>query len=148
MSDIDPTRSGVLERMRSYDPPAEGFDPHTAPEELLRKHGLPRRPDPETEPELAQLFKRAFIRPNKYIKAELAIDPVMSGRDPLGRRDADFKPTSWGGAVVTTPSLQISPPEPANMEFGEWVVPVMLPYDPAPLSPITVAFWVGLDGWG
>jgi hypothetical protein len=147
MSDVDFAQSDVLERMRSYDPPAEGFDPHTAPDELLRQHGLPRRPDPETEPELARLFKRAFIRPNEYIKAELAIDPVMSDRDPLGRRDLDFKPTGWGGAIVTLPSLEYSPPEPANMVFAEWVVPVILPVDPAPLDSITVGFWVGLDGF-
>ena len=38
--------------MRSYDPPPVGFDPRTASEELLRHHGLPRRPDPDREPSL------------------------------------------------------------------------------------------------
>ncbi len=34
-----------LDRYRSYDRPPEGFDPLTAPDELLLRHGLPRRPD-------------------------------------------------------------------------------------------------------
>jgi hypothetical protein len=31
--------------------------------------------------------------------------------------------------------------------FAEWVVPQMLPWDPAPSEAITVGFWVGLDGF-
>jgi len=147
LTDTEITQTDVLTLMRTYDPPPEGFDPHTAAPGLLRRHGLPRRPDPETEPELARLFKRAFVRPARYVKAELAIDPVMSRRDPLGGQDPDFGPSGWGGVAVVTSSLGYSPPEPATTVFAEWVVPEIIPWDPAPAEPITVGFWVGLDGF-
>jgi hypothetical protein len=146
MTHADIKQTDVLKLMRTYDPPPEGFDPHTAPQELLRQHGLPRRPDPETEPELTRLFKRAFIRPAKYVKAELEIDPGMSRRDPLGGQLPDFGPSGWGGVVVVTSSLGYSPAEPANNVFAEWVVPYIFPFDPAPSEPIFVGLWVGLDG--
>jgi hypothetical protein len=119
MNDAEIKQTDVLTLMRTYDSPPESFDPHTAPPELLRRHGLPRRPDPETEPELARLFKRAFVRPARYVKAELAIDPVMSRRDPLRGQDPDFGPSGWGGVAVVTSSLGYSPPEPANTVFAD-----------------------------
>src|SRR5689334_5852967 len=85
MSD-DALNSGALSRMLTYEPPPEGFDPDAAPPEVLRRHGLPRRPDPEREPALAWLWKRALARPPTFIKAELAMNRVMSGRDFEGRR--------------------------------------------------------------
>jgi hypothetical protein len=145
VTDTDIMQSDVLKLIRTYEPPPEDFDPHTAPAEQLRRHGFPRRPDPQNEPQLARLFKRAFVRPAKYVQAELAIDPVVSARDPL--RGQDFRPSGWGGVVVVTSSLGYSPPEPAKTVFGEWVVPEIIPWDPAPDAPITVGFWVGLDGW-
>jgi hypothetical protein len=147
MTQADMKQTDVLKLMHTYDPPPEGLDPHTAPHELLRRHGLPRRPDPATEPELARLFKRAFIRPAKYVKAELAIDPVMSRRDPLRGQDPDFGPSGWGGVVVETSSLGYSPAEPAKTVVAQWVVPQIIPWDPAPAEAITVGFWVGLDGF-
>jgi len=33
------------------------------------------------------------------------------------------------------------------MVFAEWVVPAIVPLDPAPAEPITVGLWVGLDGF-
>jgi peptidase A4-like protein len=147
ITQTETTHTDVLTLMHTYDPPPAGFDPHTAAPALLRRHGLPRRPDPATEPELARLFKRAFIRPARYVKAELAIDPVMSRRDPLGGQDPDFGPSGWGGVAVVTSSLGYSPPEPASTVFAEWVVPEIIPWDPAPAAPITVGFWVGLDGF-
>jgi hypothetical protein len=148
MTDASIQQSDVLTLMHTYEPPPEGFDPHTAPHELLRRHGLPRRPDPQTEPELARLFKRAFIRPANYVTAELAIDQVLSRRDPLQGQRPDFGPSGWGGVVALTSSLGYSPYEPARTVFAEWVVPQIIPWDPAPDQAITVGMWVGLDGWG
>lgn len=73
----DTLKSDVLSRMRSYDPPPIGFDPRTASEDLLRHHGLPRRPDPNKEPDLAKIWELAFSRPLTFIKAELAINPAI-----------------------------------------------------------------------
>ena len=89
-----------LDRYRSYDRPPEGFDPLTAPDELLLRHGLPRRPDPNREPELARIWERTFARPLRYSKADLAIDPWLSGRNPLQDKDSEFGPNNWAGATV------------------------------------------------
>jgi len=35
----------ALKHITTYDAPAEGFDPNVAEDRLLRKHGIPRRPD-------------------------------------------------------------------------------------------------------
>src|SRR5262245_59921985 len=56
---------GVLST-RAYPPPPSDFNPNTAPEAVLLRHGLPRRPDPELEPDLARLWKRVFDRPLTY----------------------------------------------------------------------------------
>jgi hypothetical protein len=75
MSD-DALKSDVLQLYRTYDPPPKDFDPRTASDEQLRRHGIPRRPNPEPEPKLARLWSRAFARKPKFIKAELAINPT------------------------------------------------------------------------
>jgi hypothetical protein len=146
----------MLSRIETYEAPPSGFDPHNAAEHLLRRHGFPRRPDPEKEPQLARLWQRAFARAPglQMIKAELAIDPIMSdrhrlqNRDPIGDLAPDFSPSGWGGVIVPTASLGFSPYEPANTVYAEWTVPTIIPLagDPPFPIPLTVGFWVGLDG--
>src|ERR1700722_20597704 len=99
--------AAALKRLRTFEPPPSGFDPQTAPDRLLRQHGFPRRPDPKTEPNLMRIWQRAFARcPRlRMTKAELKIDPIMSGRDPLRHRKPDFSPAGWGGIVVPVASL-------------------------------------------
>jgi hypothetical protein len=108
-------RSDVLSLMHVFEPPPEGFQPHVADAALLRRHGFPRRPDSQQEPRLAQLWHRAMSWPTRFTTAELAIDPVMSQRNPLrraaaanGRADSDFQPGGWGGVVVETASSPTS----------------------------------------
>jgi hypothetical protein len=149
MSD-DADNPEALSRMRAYEPPPEGFDPQTAPQEVLRRHGLPRRPDHDREPELAWLWKRSLARPPTFVRAELAIDKVMSGRDPQGRRKLEFDPlvngwvgpSSWAGIVrELTPGTDFA--EPASCVFAELRVPQV--YELTPDQPLAVAFWVGID---
>jgi MMPL family len=82
-------RSNPQETSRTYEPTPEGFDPLTASAEALRRHGLPRRTDPDSEPELARLWKRVFARPVKFETAELAmIRPgalAAAGRQRISR---------------------------------------------------------------
>ena len=58
-------------KYRTFDPPPEGFDPHTASDASLLRHGLPRRPDPATRPRLARLWGEALSRRTTFVKAEL-----------------------------------------------------------------------------
>jgi Peptidase A4 family len=137
----------VLKLMHGFDPPPAGFDPHTAPNRLLRQHGFPRRPDAEKEPHLMRQWRRAFARMPRIVKAELAIDPIMSKRDPLHKRGFDFQPGGWGGIVVETAALGYSPAEPANTVFAKWVVPEIYQVAGDASTALTVGFWVGLDGF-
>lgn len=137
--------SDVLSLMHTYESPPEEFAPHAVDEQALRRHGFPRRPDPGREPRLTELWQRTFSRPVRYRTAELAIDPIMSHRNPLGRAaDDDFAPSGWGGVVVQPSSLGIT--EQANTVFAQWTVPGIFPASD-PSSAITAGFWVGLDGF-
>ena len=89
--------SDALRSYRTYDPPSAGFDPRTASQEAILDHGLPRRPDPHNEPELARLWQQVFARPIKYIKAELATSPVASPHDirHAAKQSSRQKPARW-----------------------------------------------------
>jgi hypothetical protein len=169
--------SDVLRRYRTYDAPPDGFDPRRAPQEVLLHHGLPRRPDPAKEPELARLWEQAFARPTKFIKAELAIDPVIRSHPRFLANAPDDPPIpagQWGGAAVVTitsgvppqhpittartiaaivhtggarPPTPPIPSGPATMVFAQWVVPTVLAKNPAG-KDLKLGFWVGLDGFG
>src|ERR1700682_941451 len=133
----------VLNHFVTYEPPPRGFDPLTARAILLRKHGFPRRPRPEKERRLHELWQRAFSRPMKFIKAELAVARRDRPR-PTGPCDLRGK---WAGAVVNPASL--FPPEPgaANFVYGQWILPSVVPPSNPPQG-LPVGFWVGLGGVG
>jgi hypothetical protein len=138
-----------LREVRTYPGAPEGFDPLRAEARELAHFGFPRRPDPEIEPELARLFKKAYARPFKAVKAEIEIDQVLL-RAPRRRavrvHDGRFAPSGWGGVIAQTAAFGFNPPEPAVMAYGEWSVPTMQPDFDNPKTPMTVGFWVGLDG--
>jgi hypothetical protein len=48
--------------LRICPPPPKGFDPFTASKVDLARHGLPLRPDPQTQPDLAALWDRLADR--------------------------------------------------------------------------------------
>jgi hypothetical protein len=132
----------ALGQYRVWDPPGAELDPRDASEELLRAHGLPRRPDPTSEPHLARMWERAFTRPVTSVRAELSVDERMR-RNPLHRRGPDFDDAGWAGAIVTPPS---SATDPAVMVYGEWVIPTVIGFNPTG-HDMLAGFWVGLDGW-
>jgi hypothetical protein len=128
-----------LGRYRSYDPPPAGFDPHTMPDAVLLRHGLPRRPDPEREPDLARIWKRLFARPLTYLKAELEVDAVMSNRNPVLPDDPDPSKSIWAGAINAQGA-------PFKWVFAEWVIPEVTGDKHFWESNSAVGFWVGMDG--
>ena len=137
---------GVRSVLRAYHPPPDGFDPHTAADELLRRHGLPRRPDPGREPSLARAWRRAFARPVTFTGAELAPDPVLSSRVPFGGQGTEFDLNPWAG-VVRRKGDEPNYPAPATMVFAQFTVSEVATIDPEGYDPLEVAFWVGLDGY-
>ena len=134
----DARQANGLESHRSYDPPPAGFDPLNAPDELLLRHSLPRRPEPKREPELARIWERAFGRPLTYVKAEFAIDQDLRRRNPLQVKDPEFGPNNWAAAIVRAGG-------PFSWVFAEWVIPEV-PQIGLFASDVTIGFWVGIDG--
>ena len=140
------SHSDVLQRIRTFESPHENWQAMKATDSELRRYGFPRRPDPAAEPRLHRLWTEYVARNPRRIQAELAIDPIMSKRNPLLRKGAEFGPSGWGGVVVETSSLGFSPPEPANTVFAKLQVPGIWPTSD-PSAAITAGFWVGLDGF-
>jgi hypothetical protein len=62
------TRLGF--KIRTFGPLPEGFDPLTATNRQLADHGLPRRPDAQTEAELRTRWERAITQTKTWIAPE------------------------------------------------------------------------------
>jgi Peptidase A4 family len=123
----------------AFDPLPAGLDPTTINDDVLRKHGMPPRPDPDLQPQLLEQWNRIMAQPTRFIRAELAIDEAIvarSGRPqglggtvPAGPADSPVRaaegiPIPLGLAGVAreaTPTTDY--PYPATMVFAEWVVP-------------------------
>jgi hypothetical protein len=146
-------------KVRTFPTPPADFDPFSASDQQLRRHGYPRRPDVKTEPVLRRLWDKAFIRRPTFVRAELVEDKVWRSRphadwvkeqarrrSERGQRQFSLA-GDWAGAVVQVGSLGFSPPEPANVVYAEWTVPTISPHPSEPGTQI-VGFWVGLGGYG
>jgi hypothetical protein len=142
----------VLKHITTYEAPPAGFDPQAAEDRLLRKHGIPRRPDAAKEPHLRKLWDQAFATKPKFIKAEVAVDHVMAKRQRAvmeKKSGADeFSPSGWAGVVVPVSKFGYKPPEPVNNVYGEWNIPSITSLANEPASGQIVGFWVGIDGYG
>ena len=128
---------------RTFELPPDGFDPMTASAGELRRYGLPRRPDPDSEPQLARLYARALSRPRRFVKPELVVDSRLDAINVKREGKADFSSGDWGGAVVTTPAS-----DPPNMVFAQFQVPTVLNFDPELTQQLVTGFWVGIGGYG
>jgi hypothetical protein len=128
---------------RIFELPPDGFDPLSADPESLRRYGFPRRPDPDREPKLADIFTRAFSRPWNYTRPELVADPTITALRAAQRARGEFTSGDWGGAVVTTPAN-----EPPNLAFAQFTVPTVVEIDPSLTEQMIVGFWVGIGGYG
>jgi hypothetical protein len=138
-----------IKQVRTYSTPPARFDPLKASARDLARYGFPRRPNPRTERELTALFKKAYSRPIKPVRAEIEIDRTLlnaSRRRAIRVQDGRFAPAGWGGVIAQTSAFGFNPPEPAVMVYGEWSVPTMEPDFDNPKTAMTVGFWVGLDG--
>jgi hypothetical protein len=142
----------ALKYITTYDAPPAGFDPNTAEDRILRRHGIPRRPDAVKEPHLKAIWDSAFASKPAFIKAEVAVDHIMAKRKrpviPERREGVQFSPSGWAGVVVPVANLKFSPPEPVVSVYGEWFIPNITPIPNEPPGGQTVGFWVGIDGFG
>jgi hypothetical protein len=102
-------------RLRLHPPAPAGFDPLTATAHDLARHGLPRRPDAHTEPELAELWERKALQFRDFEHlAPLAFPPPA----PVTPRPSlDLEAIESAGFSLTTTS------GPFTVLFVTWTVP-------------------------
>jgi hypothetical protein len=118
-------------------PPPAGFDPSTASNALLRKYGLPQRPNPDRNPLAWRAWQQAVSRP----LGEL-IHPVFEPSP--WQRAAKPDPVSvwnnastWAGAVLDGQWQSV---------WGAWTIPtVTVPANPGSQSLFACSAWVGID---
>lgn len=142
-------------RFHAFAVPSEVFDPSSASPALLRKYGLPPRPDPDRQPFLRQTWNRGFGAPLTLQKFRFNRDLVQETTYRLQPRQSDYLPvaetnfetsSNWSGAYITANRdrqfLQI---------WGIWTIPPNLQLPPLPFQgPAGVDYvcsnWIGLDG--
>jgi Peptidase A4 family len=138
----------LLKHIVCYDAPPADFDPTTAEARILRKHGIPRRPDADKEPRLREIWDRFFASKPTFIKAEVAVDHRWSKRKRPVMDSVDFGVGGWAGAYVPVSEFGYYPYKPVHMVYGEWSIPTVTPIPKAPPLSQDVGFWVGIDGVG
>jgi Peptidase A4 family len=117
------------------------FDPLSADQAALLRHGYPRRPD--ENPELLERWKRLLGRPLQPIEPSFRKVENIRHIPRLRAVDGGTETsTNWSGAVVFAPSGSTF-----DSVAGQWTVP-----NPNPAGDeITDYFsssWVGIDGDG
>ncbi len=132
----------------TFKAPPDDFDPVTAPLQMLALYGIPRRPDPQSEPGLRTLWDKAFARKPKFIVPVANPARVWKSAPHRVPKQKEFGLSGdWAGTVVQVASLGFSPPEPANTVYAEWVVP-KISTTPSESGSNRVGFWVGMGGYG
>jgi hypothetical protein len=71
--------------VRRCPPPPKDFDPFTATEQDLKKHGLPLRPDPQTQPGMAALWERKAGRYRNFEHLEPQFEPATATKPAVTR---------------------------------------------------------------
>src|ERR1700722_10792548 len=117
-------------RGRLSPPAPKDFDPLAATEEDLKRHGLPLRPDPRTQPGMAALWERKARRYRNFEHLEpqfepaAATTPVTAAASPAGT--FELSPYESCGYELDSFSA------PFTALFVTWTVPD-LKYTPSPL---------------
>jgi hypothetical protein len=103
-------------RLRLLPPAPAGFDPFAATAEALARHGLPRRPDPETEPSLAALWEHKASQYRDFEHLAPVAEPAVV-TTPLAVPGLGPDPIDSCGYSLTTTS------GPFTSLFITWTVP-------------------------
>ena len=103
----------------TFKAPPDGFDPVTAPLKTLALHGIPRRPDPQSEPGLRALWDKAFARKPKFIVPEANPALVWKSAPHRVPKQKEFGLAGdWQEPLFPVASLGFTPPEPAKVRAG------------------------------
>jgi hypothetical protein len=150
-----PIIADLKKQFKAFPVPSGLFDPSTASPQILRKYGLPPRPDPNSQPLLRRVWDRGFGKSMKLQEFEFQLGLVEDTQYRLFRDQfvemsfsgSHFETsTNWSGAYITANQdrqfLQI---------WGVWTIPddlqlpPLLQQGPAGI-PYCCANWIGLDG--
>jgi len=122
-------------------PPADGTDLLRAADEVLHRHGLPHRPDPNALPNAARAWLRVMRRIKRFHVPQLTVRHDYIFR-PLKQKQASQGgvTSNWGGLVMTD-----APPY--SEAWGSWTVPdIQIPPN-GTFPSYSCALWVGLGGY-
>src|SRR6476620_4468012 len=117
-----PEKKGV----RLYQPPSKDFDPFTATEKDLMKHGLPLRPDPQIQPGMAALWERQAARYRSFEHLEPRPDTTTATKKAVTALALGPDPIESCGYQLFSFSA------PFTDLFVTWTVPD-LPFTPSPI---------------
>lgn len=144
----DVFRTEVGSHVRAFPAPPSDFDPRSATPRDLARHGLPRRPDPETEPYLAARWGDLFGHPLSIVGAEFGTH-VRAAPATGAAAAPDYSVDGWAGVgrrmagtVFRGPDPYISP---ATFVSAQWTLPKLMG-DPTNGDDFLMT-WVGLDGF-
>ena len=156
---LDPTIVADLRKQFHGFPVPDGvFDPSKQRADVLRRFGLPPKPDAQGQPALRRVWQRGFGRPMKLqpfaftpkllaALSRVQYRPVVRSLEMAGTGGTQVETSSnWSGAYITANRdrqfLQV---------WGMWKVPNNLKLPPALLQgpagvPYVCSNWIGLDG--
>lgn len=138
-----PRSPGRPARAWAADPPPDDLDLLTAPDDVLRRHGLPSRPDARHDPTLARVWSRALAHRPTFVRAALEQDPHHGlHRPPRPAAQPSAGPDGWGGFELSSYDAHV---DRFTWAFGTLWVPPVVP-DTHGADRLTIGFWVGLDG--
>lgn len=120
-----PDRKGV----RLYPPPSKDFDPFAATKKDLMRHGLPLRPDPQTQPGMAALWERQADRYRNFEHLEARPDTTTADKKAVTAPALGPDPIESCGYQLFSSSA------PFTALFVTWTVPD-LRFVPGPFDTI------------
>jgi Peptidase A4 family len=116
-------------KVRLYPLTPKDFDPFTATEKDLLRHGLPLRPDPQIQPGMASLWERKAARYRSFEHLELQLDATAVDEKAAAAPALGPDPIESCGYQLFSASA------PFTALFVTWTVPD-LQFVPGPFDPI------------
>jgi hypothetical protein len=124
-------------KVHIFPPPSKDFDPFAATDKDLMRHGLPLRPDPQTQPGMAALWERQAARYRNFQHLEPQPDTTTAAKKPIAVPALGPDPTESCGYQLFNSAA------PFTVLFLKWTVPD-LHFTPSPLGVDNFQTFVGL----
>ena len=123
--------------VRLYPPPSKAFDPFAATKKDLMRHGLPLRPDPQTQPGMTALWERQATRYRSFDHLEPRPDTTTAAKKAVAAPALGPDPIESCGYQLFSSSA------PFTALFVTWTVP-NLQFTPSPIGVNHFHTFVGL----